>query len=60
MAEIANFLEENSCGLRNLSLKKRKGWLPKKLASKSKKLELNSTKLRLKSKKNTPRLRQKA
>ncbi len=50
-AESANFLGGNSCGSRNLSLKTRKGRLPKKLASKSKKLELNSTNLKLKSKK---------
>jgi hypothetical protein len=31
-AESADFLEENSRGLRNLSLKMRKGRLPKKLA----------------------------
>jgi hypothetical protein len=36
---------------RNLSQKTKKGWLPKKLVSKSKKVELNSTKLMLKSKK---------
>jgi hypothetical protein len=56
----ADFLEENSRRPRNLSLKTRKGWLPKKLASKLKKLELNSTNLRLKRRKNMPRLRQKA
>jgi hypothetical protein len=39
-AESDNVLEENSCGLRNLSLKPRKGWLPKKVAPKSQKLEL--------------------
>jgi hypothetical protein len=50
-AESANFLEENSCGLRNLSQKTRKGRIPKKLASKSKKLELNCPNLELKSKK---------
>jgi hypothetical protein len=50
-AKSANFLEENSCGPRNLSSKKRKGRLPKKLAYKSKNLELNSTNLELKSKK---------
>ncbi len=44
-AESANFLEENSRGLRNLFMKKRKGRLPKKLASNSKKLEQNSTTL---------------
>jgi hypothetical protein len=49
--EIANFPEENSRGLRILSPKTRKRWLPKKLMSKSKKLELNSTTLELKSQK---------
>jgi hypothetical protein len=43
--ESANFPEGNSCGPRNLSQKSRKGWIPKKLASKSKKLELNCTNL---------------
>ncbi len=47
----ADVLEENSCGPRCLSLKMRKGWLPKKLAHKSNKLELNSTNLKLKSRK---------
>jgi hypothetical protein len=42
---------ENSCGRRKFFQKTRKGWLPKKLASKSKKCELNSTNLKLKSKK---------
>ncbi len=56
----ANFPEENSLGLRNLSQKTRKGQLPKKLASKSKKLDLNSTNLKLKSKKDTLRSCQKA
>ncbi len=50
-AERANFLEKNSSGPRNLSQKLRKGWIPKKLASKSKKLELNCTNLELNSKK---------
>ncbi len=36
-AERANFLEENFRKPRNLSQKKRKGWLPKKLVPKSKK-----------------------
>jgi hypothetical protein len=35
--------EENTCVLRSLSQKSRKGQIPKKLASKSKKLELNYT-----------------
>jgi hypothetical protein len=39
-AESANFLEENSRGLRILSQKSRKGQIPKKLAAKSKKLEI--------------------
>jgi hypothetical protein len=47
----ANFPEQNSCGLENLSQKSRKDWLPKQLAHKSKKLELNSTNLELKRKK---------
>jgi hypothetical protein len=50
-AESANFPEGNSRGLRSLSKKTRKGWLTKKLASKSKKVVLNSTNLKLKSKK---------
>ncbi len=50
-AESANFPEENSCGPRSLSQKSRKGWIPKKLASKLKKLELNCTNLELNSKK---------
>ncbi len=50
-AESANFLEENSRGLRKISQKSRKGRIPKKLASKLKKLELTCTKLELKSKK---------
>ncbi len=50
-AESADFLEVTSCGSRNLSQKPRKGWIPKKLASKSKKLELNCTDLKLNSKK---------
>jgi hypothetical protein len=40
-AERANFLEENTHGVRSLSQKLRKGRIPKKLASKSKQLELN-------------------
>jgi hypothetical protein len=50
-AESANLLEENSCGMRNLSQKTRKGQKPKKLASKLKKLELHRINLELKSKK---------
>jgi hypothetical protein len=50
-AERANFLEENTRGLRNLSQKLRKGRIPKKLVSKLKKLELNCTNLELNSKK---------
>jgi hypothetical protein len=49
-AESANSPEKKNHGLRKLSLKTRKSWLPKKLAPKSKKLELNSTNLKLKSK----------
>ena len=49
-----DFQEENSHGPRNLSQKTTKGWLPKKLASKSKKSELNSTNLKLKSKRLNP------
>jgi hypothetical protein len=49
-AEKAFFLNENTRGLRNLSQKSRKGWIPKKLVPKSKKLELNSTNLMLNSK----------
>ncbi len=49
-AERANFLEENTHGLRSLSQKLRKGWIPKKLAPKSKKSELNCTNLMLNSK----------
>jgi hypothetical protein len=49
-AERANFLEENTRGLRSLSQKSRNGWVPKKLASESKKLELNCTNLMLSSK----------
>jgi hypothetical protein len=49
-AERANFLQENTRGSRNLSQKLRKGWIPKKLASKSKKLDLNFTNLTLNSK----------
>jgi hypothetical protein len=40
-AERVDFPEENTRGLRSLSQKFRKGWIPKKLASKSEKLELN-------------------
>ncbi len=50
-AERANFLEENTRGLRSLSQKLRKGQIPKKLVPKSKKLELNHTNLMLNSKK---------
>jgi hypothetical protein len=49
-AERANFFQENTRGLRNLSQKSRKGRIPKKLASKLKELELNHTNLMLKSK----------
>jgi hypothetical protein len=49
-AERANFLQENTRGLQNLSQKSRKGQIPKKLAPKSKKLELSSTNLMLNSK----------
>jgi hypothetical protein len=49
-AERADFLEENTHGLRSLSQKSSKGRIPKKLASKSKKLELNHTNLMLNSK----------
>ncbi len=49
--ERADFLLENTQGLRSLSQKSRKGRIPKKLASKSKKLELNCTNLMLNSKK---------
>jgi hypothetical protein len=59
-AERADFPEKNTCGLRSLSQKSRKGWIPKKLASKSKKLELNCTNLKLNSKKDMLRLRQNA
>jgi hypothetical protein len=48
--ERANFLEENTHGLRSLSQKPRKGWIPKKLAPKLKKLELNCTNKMLHSK----------
>ncbi len=48
--ERANFPEENTHGLRSLSQKSRKGWIPKKLAPKSKKLELNCINLMLNSK----------
>ncbi len=50
MAERADFPEENTCGLRSLSQKSRKGQIPKKLVPKSKKLELNRTNLMLNSK----------
>ncbi len=43
--ERANFLQENTRGLQNLSQKSRKSWITKKLASKSKKLELNCSNL---------------
>jgi hypothetical protein len=59
-AERANFLQENTRGLRNLSQKLRKGRIPKTLASKSKKLELNRTNLMLNSKKYMLRLRRSA
>ncbi len=49
--ERANFPEENTRGSRNLSQKLGKGWIPKKLASKSKKLELKCTSLKLNIKK---------
>jgi hypothetical protein len=49
-AERANFLQENTHRLQNLSQKSRKGWIPKKLVPKLKKLELNSTNLMLNSK----------
>jgi hypothetical protein len=49
-AERANFPEENTPGSRSISQKLRKGWMPKKLAPKSKKLELNCTNLMLNSK----------
>jgi hypothetical protein len=49
-AERADFPEENTRGLQNLSQKSRKGCIPKKLASKSKKSELNCTYLMLNSK----------
>jgi hypothetical protein len=49
-AERANFPEENTRGSRSPSQKSRKGWILKKLASKSKKLELNCTNLKLNSK----------
>jgi hypothetical protein len=44
-AKKANFLEENTRGLRSLSQKSRKGRIPKKLAPKLKKLELYCTNL---------------
>jgi hypothetical protein len=46
----ANFLEENTRGLKSPSQKSRKGRIPKKLAPKSNKLELNCTNLMLNSK----------
>jgi hypothetical protein len=49
-AERDDFLQENTRGSRNLSQKSRKGWIPKKLAPKSKRLELSSTNLMLNSK----------
>ncbi len=49
-AERADFPEEYTHGLRSLSQKSRKGWIPMKLAPKSKKLELNCTNLMLNSK----------
>jgi hypothetical protein len=49
-AERANFPEENTCGLRSLSQKSRKGKIPKKLAPKLKKIELNCTNSMLNSK----------
>jgi plasmid replication initiation protein len=49
-AERADFSQEISGKSRNLSQKKRKGRIPKKLAPNSKKLQLNSTNLVLKSK----------
>ncbi len=49
-AERANFLEENTRGLRSLSQKSRKGRILKKLVPKLKKLELNCTNLMLNSK----------
>jgi hypothetical protein len=48
--ERANFSQENTRGLRNISQKSRKRWIPKKLASKLKKLELNCSNLMLNSK----------
>ena len=48
-AERANFSQENTRGLRNLSQNLRKGQIPKKLAPKLKKLELSSTNLMLNS-----------
>jgi hypothetical protein len=59
-AERANFLQETTRGLRDLSQKSRKGRIPKKLASKSKKLERNCSNLMLNSKKYTLRLRRSA
>ncbi len=44
-AERADFPEENTHRSRSFSQKSRKGWIPKKLVSKSKKLELNCTSL---------------
>jgi hypothetical protein len=45
--ESVDFPEEKSHKPRNLLLKTRKGWLPKKLAPEFKKLVLNSTNLKL-------------
>ncbi len=47
----ANFLEKNTRQSKSPSQKLRKGWIPKKLATKSKKLELNCTSLMLNIKK---------
>ncbi len=51
MPKNSQFPRRKFCGSRNLSTKMRKGWLPKKVASKLKKLELNCNNLELKSKK---------
>ncbi len=48
--EKSGFLQEYTRGSRNLSQKLRKGWIPKKLASRSKKLELNCSNLKLNNK----------
>ncbi len=53
-AKTANFLEENTRRLRNLSQELRKGRIPKNLVSKLKKLELNHTNLELNSKQSCP------